>query len=356
MSREFLSQVLFGDESERRFTQDSPIMPDVWYAYADSSHKGEPLDLLLTPHMDVSAGQLHEILEKSLLTACGSKEERLAEAGYSLCYNQAVVAVKMDFRAMVRFLTPMTPWWRKHVAGAIEELLGSAEKEYRRKLSAYICEGKSSSREEKSPPDEFVWLVKVVGLLLLYFKGEDEIPEKKDLSPSTCDHIVEEFSKFARKEIPPAKDLPRTPPLWAINRNRTASLSIHRSARAVKADAARRLFNIDCSHLTWGVIDSGIDARHPAFAYHGKKVDFNPPYATFTDTGEHSRVVATYDFTMLRSLMEARTLDELISKDKDEHWKTKRDTLEDDWDEIKKELKRAHDLDWDTLGPLIKIS
>jgi subtilisin family serine protease len=37
------------------------------------------------------------------------------------------------------------------------------------------------------------------------------------------------------------------------------------SARTVKADAARQTFDIDCSHLTWAVIDAGIDARHPAF-------------------------------------------------------------------------------------------
>ncbi len=317
-------------------------MPDVWYAYADSSQKGEPLDLLLTPHMDVSAGQLYGILEKSLLEACNDNESRPAEADYSLCYNQAVVAVKIGFRDMVRFLLPMTPWWHKYVADSIEEVLGSAKEKYRRMLSALIHKGKPPIRKEPLPPDEFVWLVKVVGLLLLDLKKEIKIPDKEDLAEVAKDFlekksksIVKEFIAFAEELNSTGSESALTPSglLWAINRNRTATLSIRRSARAVKADAARRLFNIDCSHLTWGVIDSGIDARHRAFAYHGKKVDFNPPYAEFSDT-ERTRVVATYDFTMLRPLMDARTPDELISKDKGNRWKTKRNELENRWAEI----------------------
>ncbi len=34
----------------------------------------------------------------------------------------------------------------------------------------------------------------------------------------------------------------------------------------VKADAAKQLFGVKTSHLAWAVIDTGIDARHPAFA------------------------------------------------------------------------------------------
>jgi hypothetical protein len=37
------------------------------------------------------------------------------------------------------------------------------------------------------------------------------------------------------------------------------------SVQTVKADAARRLFDIDTNRICWAVLDSGIDARHEAF-------------------------------------------------------------------------------------------
>ena len=62
---------------------------------------------------------------------------------------------------------------------------------------------------------------------------------------------------------------------------------------AVKADAARRLFEINCSNLTWAVMDSGIDAGHPAFRMRDKQG--NPEKDPFK-----TRVTATCDFTVIR--------------------------------------------------------
>ncbi len=47
---------------------------------------------------------------------------------------------------------------------------------------------------------------------------------------------------------------------------------IHRSVRTVKADAAQNSFSAFGEGITWAVIDSGIDARHPHFALH-KNID-----------------------------------------------------------------------------------
>ena len=55
------------------------------------------------------------------------------------------------------------------------------------------------------------------------------------------------------------------PLLWRVDRNRPARAAICRSILAVKADAATRLFDINCGELRWAVVDSGIDATHPAF-------------------------------------------------------------------------------------------
>lgn len=69
--------------------------------------------------------------------------------------------------------------------------------------------------------------------------------------------------------------------IWAIQRNRRASrqalpnyplppwmearVGVELSRDTVKADAATRLFSISTGNLVWAVVDTGIDALHPAF-------------------------------------------------------------------------------------------
>ena len=62
------------------------------------------------------------------------------------------------------------------------------------------------------------------------------------------------------------RDSGEPPALWAVNRNRPARPAVWRSRVTVKADAATRLFSLSCRTLCWAVLDSGIDATHPAFA------------------------------------------------------------------------------------------
>ena len=50
-----LQELIYGAGPGRRFTQDSPVMPDVWLAYGQSP---EPVDLLLTPHTGTTPGAL----------------------------------------------------------------------------------------------------------------------------------------------------------------------------------------------------------------------------------------------------------------------------------------------------------
>jgi subtilisin family serine protease len=86
-----------------------------------------------------------------------------------------------------------------------------------------------------------------------------------------------------------------------------------KSVLAVKADAARRLFELSCSQLAWAILDSGIDARHPAFRKRDAK---GKPYAQAFESARsgdrparsnqpvnRTRVQATYDFTRVRDLL-----------------------------------------------------
>lgn len=57
---------------------------------------------------------------------------------------------------------------------------------------------------------------------------------------------------------------------------------IHRSARTVKADAAHNSFGASGEGITWAVIDSGVDWRHPHFAMHGNVDRTSPFHRDFT--------------------------------------------------------------------------
>ena len=78
LDRDLMEQLLFGTGRARRFTQDSPVLPDVWLEYAKQPLDGPgrrtgatgqgsrratadpfpPVKLLLTPYREVAAGEV----------------------------------------------------------------------------------------------------------------------------------------------------------------------------------------------------------------------------------------------------------------------------------------------------------
>jgi len=95
---------------------------------------------------------------------------------------------------------------------------------------------------------------------------------------------------------------PNMPYVWTISLNRRATPAISRSVPAVKADAARTLFTVNCSEIVWAVVDSGIDATHHAFR--STTIDKNAKTVA-------SRVKRSFDFTSIRDIV---TLDNLVSE------------------------------------------
>jgi hypothetical protein len=57
MERDQIEQLLYGSGPElRRFTQDFPVLPDVWIAYA--ADEAPSISLLLTPHNQSDAASM----------------------------------------------------------------------------------------------------------------------------------------------------------------------------------------------------------------------------------------------------------------------------------------------------------
>jgi subtilisin family serine protease len=152
----------------------------------------------------------------------------------------------------------------------------------------------------------------------------------------------------------------------------------------VKADAARHLFAIDASALTWAVVDSGIDARHPAFAVVDSEGKPIPAENGKPEFPFRTRVKATYDFSLIRHVLASdhnalrvriaylKKLDERrsqVSVGRARAWDAEKEALEGllDWlgDSFARRARTTKDLraallsgravDWDLLGSLLEI-
>ena len=91
----------------------------------------------------------------------------------------------------------------------------------------------------------------------------------------------------------------REPSVWQISLNRSATPALTRSIPAVKADAARSLFSVNCSEIAWAVVDSGIDGNHAAFK---------------DASGTKSRVRRSFDFSKFRKVLSLSNLKPSIRK------------------------------------------
>ncbi len=116
----------------------------------------------------------------------------------------------------------------------------------------------------------------------------------------------------------------------------------------IKADAARRLFNIGTANLCWAVIDTGIDATHPAF---------HDP-----DDPQKTRVVATLDFTMLQEILSAHegVLKEISKKIEletgdPEKALRKIKQLSNDLKTLRQHVTRGYQIDWGLVERIITI-
>ena len=107
----------------RRFTQDLPIMPDVWAAYRQQP--GEPQDLLLTPHGEARAGQLAQELRRVLDVV---RDKRPGSGPASVAHMPGIVAAKLYFDELIGVVLPRTPWWRKRTASAAATLREEGER------------------------------------------------------------------------------------------------------------------------------------------------------------------------------------------------------------------------------------
>ena len=252
-----------------------------------------------------------------------------------MAYNQSTVAARVWFDELVRVILPMSHWYATRVSAAREgerprnrairppyNLVTSvATSEGRDALSQWLA--KPETAPPHVPPD-VLWAAQVIGIIA--FEHERGRAGKKRAAlglPPERKHGEDaaEYQGRVRYYRKVADALARLiegmtqkageAEIHLVSLNRRVETTVFKSTVAVKADAAARLFNVTCSNLTWAVIDSGIDATHPAFRRYQPPTSEHPeprpfPTAFERDGGKvrnHTRIVGTFDFTAIRDLL-----------------------------------------------------
>src|SRR5687768_11789183 len=106
-SRALVELLLLGPSSDKRQLQDSPVLGDVWIAFAEAP--ASAIDLLITPYQGRPAGPLAATIVKRLAKVRGtahSGEEALVAS------LQGLVAARLFFDELLRVVVPMTSWWK----------------------------------------------------------------------------------------------------------------------------------------------------------------------------------------------------------------------------------------------------
>jgi len=395
LSREDVVNIVYGQTRSpiQRFTQDSPVLADVWIAFAENPL--EPQDLLLTPYQSTLALPTsdHTVSEGALLTpgllARTLKQRLDAERKTprwkkwkrnhetrpsEIAYHQSTVAAKLWFDELVRVVLPMSQWYATRISSRPDPAKPGAKKrrpnmltevkkpDVRRKLAQWLAEPDIAPPEI---PADVLWSAQVIGTIALVHEGEATnslLPPSPPAEPSTAEErrqYAEGRRKYYERIIEGLAHLvdgidPRLGEslIYLVSLNRPVKTTVWRSTVAVKADAAARLFEISCRDLTWAIIDSGIDATHPAFRRYRSK---DEPYKKAFEGGENrTRVIGTFDFTVIRELLRIDGEgDESDTVAKDAKGRKPNQTAE--WrKQLRQSLNSGREIDWSLLLRLIK--
>ncbi|CAG9170694.1 hypothetical protein LMG23992_01736 [Cupriavidus laharis] len=357
------------------FTSDLPISSEVWLMYAQDKSFDAPRGLLLTPHNAAGVAALRAAVLQRLpaLAEAGAQPDRYLAA------NESHLLANIDFFEMLRLL-PLTPWWDSQVRRPVGAADMSAAA---RRALAHSLTGDAFGR----------WLGESV---LAYVASEAAIARFKDIGHTAartrfggldveCSQALGRLVNVAALYVgmtllglsddsyPPAvlrqrvtRDSQRVlqalwqcveadcaggagTPLWRVSVNREVEHAVFASRRTVKADAAIRVFDTGGQGVRWAVIDSGIDARHPAFADLDRHAGPLPIRDGLIEP-RLSRVIRTMDFTRLSAITSGRLPPLPKGKGGPDDAEVRRRI-----EAVARDLAAGRMIDWSVIEPLLEI-
>jgi hypothetical protein len=302
--RTLVEFILLGPEDDRRQLQDSPILGDVWAEFA--KRPGERLELLITPYKEEVAANTAQHLQKAI-------RRQPTEPPANIAYLQGIVAARLSLDEVIQHVVPVTYWWgESRIVEQMRDFFG-----HRDRLTALLQTTRDQAEKWLNdavvPPEsrhEFEALHRLSSLAAILVWAARQPDGSDPTGVTTKEQVARILARIKGREedvvgelvkLFPTMPEPQARPLvWTISLNRRATTALTRSVPAVKADAARTLFTVDCSQIVWAVIDGGIDATHYAF--------------TAPKTNSKGEVVCrikkTFDFTTIREIVTLDNLDD----------------------------------------------
>jgi hypothetical protein len=360
-ARELVEILLYGMGSQRRFTQDSAIFPDVWLALMTAPDR--PVAILLQPYQEIAPAEV----------ARGLSEIGVGRRESGLVYNRALVAMNADLPTLVFKVTPLTAWYAS-AARPEHDAAGPAPTEDLARVATWLPEPNSlwddlpdtpesgGPRGSTYPYRRLLAFIRAAGVIAyLRFRGITaellmaSLPAGEQARRDRLEEAALDGWRQGLDQVlpppPPKLDANGAPNphadglIYSVNRDRPAGLAVAESRRTIKADAASIVFDISCAKLTWAVMDSGVDARHPAFRapeYVGKPA---PP--DVVTALRESRVRETYDFSYFREL--------LLGPDAalPAHYRDPR--YQAAIDEARQRADDHRPVDWELLRPILRM-
>lgn len=346
--RGLVEEFLLGPPDDNRQLQDSPILSDVWIAFSRTPDR--PLDLLITPYRGAVANVVAMTLSNRVQTS---------RRDANIAFLQGIVAANLYFDELLHIVVPMTGWWQSsRVQSELRTYLDDdvGPEKLNRTINAILILTRNwgskaltpRPRERYSALDRYIALA---GLLL--WAGGDPSRRRRasrqrevsfdeavdNVSAQTIADLLIELFEAISKEPRDERLL-----IYQISLNRTATTAVARSVPVVKADAARTLFAVNCSQITWAIVDSGIDSTHPAFL----------------DGNQQTRVRKSFDFTQFRRIVSLSNTNTRIRKKNLEELRRTQRNLPEDADKILRQLaadaSEGRLIDWQRAEQLVMLN
>ena len=302
------------------FVQDGGIVTDVWLGFAKAPD--EPQRVLVAPARKTSTTEVGYALHYGI-TAYRKAFVKKKRETPNVSPLESFVAARVYFDELVRILLPLTKWWhRKNIVS----LYGPQGPELREELTNAILRSLGHNEiKNKAGIDRRVLeaapLAALIGVFLIAKGSPNEFKDLHDLDPyrsprdretlinwikAHANQIATEWQQELAngeqtwpivraalpEELQPAKRGKEEPELIErVFLDREAAIASTANC-TIKADAAKRVFDISCRGITWAVIDSGIATTHPAFIDH----------FLATNGGNPRRIKETFDFTLIQRI------------------------------------------------------
>ena len=363
--REEWEHLLRQPRGHARHTQDSPILPEVWWHYLDKP--GEPAQLLLTPWRSKRPRDLIKAVYDLGFKPAPIDQDGPPPEGHFVA-NETVVAVRLAFEKLVECVVPLSEWWQKRIAKHVPGLLDLNQQE-----TKDLVTDLEQLEEPDKPPRSgfeplFLWWLRIVGVVAL--RQGKRVPSREVKA------VLEAALELTVRPMVWGKNLPTEPCCYSVALDRKATASVVNSRRTVKADAAKRVFDVNCSRLAWAVFDSGVDSTHVVFSgqqereqegssgSRSKKVSSSKKAKKAkkkrgktgrgaASDGPRSRVAAAFDFTKLRRLLELAS-----SPNQEDHDLFAREYGFDleKGKTLARSIRESRQTEWDLLRPQLEVS